>query len=324
MVSSPSEPSQESIFRVLASTKDSVPCVMSHHSDCVTSVASLRDTGLEAAHESLAESSLNSSQSTMTSPGDGAPLPDDLIGRTIVGIPFDAPRPLTSLVLEQPETEGVRVLALNQTLFKVRLADNEGRRNTASMLVKKMYAWRGYKIAWHAKQQPNRITLVASHGSSPMATISIGFDSGEGLLVDDLYRDEVDSLRAEGGRICEFTKLAVDGAIRSKRVLATLFHIAYIYSYRMSGFTDLLIEVNPRHVRFYEQMLGFGQLGPERHNHRVDAPAVLMRVNLPRSVPKIRHFGGHPEQARVEKSLFPYFFSESEENGIMRRLSDLR
>ncbi len=251
------------------------------------------------------------------------PPVDDLVGRTIVGVPFDSPRHLTSLVVEQPDAEGARELALNQTLFKVRLADNDGRRNTASMLVKKMYAWRGYKIAWHAKHQPNRITLVASHGTSPMATISIGFDSPDGLLVDQLYRGEVDALRDQGGRICEFTKLAVDGAIRSKRVLATLFHIAYIYSHKLNGFSDLFIEVNPRHVRFYEQMLGFKQFGPERMNPRVNAPAILLRLDFSHSAEQIVRFGGKPEQGRVEKSLYPFFFSESEEQGIMGRLNKL-
>ena len=249
--------------------------------------------------------------------------PDDLVGRTIVGVPMEAQRAMTSLVVDQKDLEGTRELALNQTLFKVRLADNDGRRNTASMLVKKMYAWRGYKIAWHAKQQPNRITLVASHGTSPMATISIGFDSPDGLLVDDLYKPEVDKLREGGLRVCEFTKLAVDGAIRSKRVLATLFHIAYIYSHRMNGFSDLFIEVNPRHVRFYEQMLGFRQYGPERMNPRVNAPAVLLRLDFNHSQQMITQFGGHPELARSEKSLYPYFFSENEEQGIMGRLSKL-
>ena len=261
---------------------------------------------------------------TSDSSKDRPPPNDDLVGRTIVGVPFEAARALTSLVVDQPESEGARELALNQTLFKVRLADNDGRRNTASMLVKKMYAWRGYKIAWHAKHQPNRITLVASHGTSPMATISIGFDSPDGLLIDDLYKGEVDALRSAGGRICEFTKLAVDGAIRSKRVLATLFHIAYIYSHRMNGFSDLFIEVNPRHVRFYEQMLGFKQFGPERLNARVNAPAVLLRLDFSHSAAQITKFGGQSELARVEKSLYPYFFSEVEERGIMGRLNKLR
>ena len=251
------------------------------------------------------------------------PPDDDLVGRTIVGVPFEPTSSLTSLVLDQPEIDQTRELALNQKLFKIRLADNAGRRNTASMLVQKMYAWRGYKIAWHARHQPNRITLVASHGKVPMATISIGFDSAIGLVIDDLYKAEVDGLRSAGKRICEFTKLAVDGAIRSKRVLATLFHIAYIYAHRMNKYTDLFIEVNPRHVRFYEQMLGFRQFGPLRHNQRVNAPAVLMRLEFSYSEAQIKLFGGHAEFGRTEKSLYPYFFSAAEELGIRGRLRKL-
>jgi hypothetical protein len=258
-----------------------------------------------------------------TKPTGERPAPDDLVGRTIVGFPVNTPRPLTSLVVDQPEAEGAQELALNQTLFKVRLADNDGRRNTASMLVKKMYAWRGYKIAWHAKQQPNRITLVASHGTSPMATISIGFDSPEGLLVDGLYKAEIDTLRNSGARVCEFTKLAVDGAIRSKRVLATLFHIAYLYSHKMNGYSDLFIEVNPRHVKFYQQMLGFTQFGPERLNPRVNAPAILLRLEFAHLARQLKVFGGRPDMARNEKSLYPYGFSESEEAGVLGRLIKL-
>jgi hypothetical protein len=245
---------------------------------------------------------------------------DELTGRTIFGALHESDRKLTSLVVDKSDTTDVGALALNQTLFKVRLADNDGRRNTASMLVKKMYAWRGYKIAWHAKQQPNRITLVASHGSSPMATISVGFDSDDGLLVDALYKEEIDVLRKQGAKVCEFTKLAVDGAIRSKRVLATLFHIAYIYAHKMNGFSDLFIEVNPRHVRFYEQMLGFKVFGPERLNPRVNAPAVLLRLEFAYLAEQLVRFGGRPDMARVEKSLYPYGFSKVEEDGVMRRL----
>ena len=263
------------------------------------------------------------SSNSESSPPESRPTPvDELGGRTIVGVPFDMPRELTSLVVDQPDGAESE-LALRQTLFKVRLADNDGRRNTASMLVNKMYAWRGYKIAWHAKRQPNRITLVASHGTSPMATISIGFDSPDGLLVDELYRTELDGLRDQGARICEFTKLAVDGAIRSKRVLATLFHIAYIYAHRINGYTDLFIEVNPRHVRFYEQMLGFQVFGPERLNLRVNAPAVLLRLDFDHLTEQIKRFGGKPEMARGEKSLYPYGFSETEERGIIGRLVKL-
>ena len=59
-----------------------------------------------------------------------------------------------------------------------------------------------------------------------------------------------------------------------------MFHIAYMYARRLHRCTDILIEVNPRHVRFYRSMLGFEVLGPERTCPRVNAPAVLLRLRL--------------------------------------------
>jgi hypothetical protein len=248
--------------------------------------------------------------------------PKNWTSNTIVGIPFESPHQLTSL-LDQPEQLDQSDLAVERKLFKIRLADSDGRRNSASMLIRKMYAWRGYQTKDTLNQQPNRMTLVASADDVTVATITVGFDSPIGLLVDQLYKQEIDPLRGAGRRICEFTKLAVDSAIRSKRVLASLFHIAYIYGRQIYNYTDLLIEVNPRHVRFYEKMLGFAQFGQERVNPRVNAAAVLMRLQFDHAQQQISIFGGHAELGKTEKSLYPYFFSLAEEAGITRRLAQL-
>jgi hypothetical protein len=53
-------------------------------------------------------------------------------------------------------------------------------------------------------------------------------------------------------------RLAVDNMVQSRTVLAAIFHIAYIYGHRIRGCSDVVIEVNPRHVRFYRSMLGSG------------------------------------------------------------------
>jgi len=248
--------------------------------------------------------------------------PENWSSNTIVGIPFESPNQLTSL-LDQPERVEQSDLAVERKLFKIRLADNDGRRNSASMLIRKMYAWRGYQTKDSPNQQPDRMTLVASADDATVATITVGFDSPVGLLVDELYKQEIDPLRESGRRLCEFTKLAVDSAIRSKRVLASLFHIAYIYGRQIYGYTDLLIEVNPRHVKFYEKMLGFTQAGPERLNPRVNASAILLRLQFDYAQQQISIFGGHANLGKTEKSLYPYFFSPAEEAGITRRLIDL-
>ncbi|MFS8082415.1 MAG: N-acyl amino acid synthase FeeM domain-containing protein, partial [Ginsengibacter sp.] len=165
-------------------------------------------------------------------------------------------------------------------LFKIRAADTEGRRSSANILINQRYSWRGYEVPLLQQDDLDRITLVASDEETTIGTLSVGFDGSGGLLVEELFPGEVRGLRASGRSICEFTKLAMDSLLGSKRVLASLFHVAYIYAYRVKGFDCLLVEVNPRHVRYYEKILGFKVMGPERTNRRVAAPAVLLGLDF--------------------------------------------
>jgi hypothetical protein len=103
-------------------------------------------------------------------------------------------------------------------------------------------------------------------------------------------------------------------------VLASLFHIALIYARYIHRRDDCLIEINPRHVKFYEAMLGFEPLGDMKVCRRVNAPARLLRLDLHRADSKIRIFGGQGDGYPGERSLYPYFFSKAEEAGILGRL----
>ncbi|HPU54622.1 MAG TPA: long-chain N-acyl amino acid synthase [Burkholderiaceae bacterium] len=250
------------------------------------------------------------------------------VGEATIGLPLPAlpQRKAEDLVLNRPEEPTLLGLPTQRTVanapvrFKIRLANEEGARSDASYLIHKMYSWRGY-AASGPKAAPNRVTLVASDAERALATISIGFDSPDGLVVDDLYKTEVDALRDEGAVICEFTKLAVDRDQQSKELLAMMFHIAYMYARRMQQCTDLLIEVNPRHVRFYQRMLGFRQLGPERSCPRVGgAPAVLLWLRLRHAHEQIEIYGGHKDKYAEARSLYPFFFAPGEEDGIVGRL----
>jgi len=186
-----------------------------------------------------------------------------------------------------------------------------------------MYSWRQYESSYQLGHDPNRIVLMILDHNHAVATATLGLDSEIGLLADELYKDEADRLRSEGRRLCEMTKLAVDHVVRSKRVLASLFHISLIYGYHLHGRTDCLIEINPRHVRFYKTMLGFEELGEMKMCPRVNAPACLLRLDLDRVESKIAVLGGHGEGVPGERSLFPYFFSKAEEEGILRRLNTI-
>lgn len=238
---------------------------------------------------------------------------------TIIGV-HEAHPLLHSLIQGESEADHSAQGEVRR-LFKIRSADSHGQRSSASVLVNRMYAARGYHCTGvPTAPMPTRITFTATEHEETIGTITVGFDSATGLHVDELFACETEAIRRQGRQICEFTKLAMDSVVKSKRVLASLFHVAYIFAHRIMGYDDLVIEVNPRHVRYYERMLGFEALGEPRHNHRVNAPAVLMRLRFSHAHAEIDRFGGSIEHALVERSLYPYFFSVNEEASIVGRL----
>ena len=211
---------------------------------------------------------------------------------------------------------------MNDDSYGIRLTDTSDGRNSASMLINRMYAWRGYSGDHQPSNDPNRITLTATDKGDVVGTHSIGIDSEVGLMADEVFGAELDAHRSNGARLCEFTKFAFDPSVRSKTALANVFHLAVIYARDMHGCTDIIIEVNPRHRRFYERMLGFRKEGDLKINTRVDAPAYLLRVNLKYVTEQISIFGGTfaADGETEERSFYPYFFSPREERGIINRL----
>ena len=237
--------------------------------------------------------------------------------KTIVA--FQSPYRLKDLCLDQslPQDEGSTRISRQE--FKVRLAYNEDRRKLASLLVEKMYSWRGYE-ANPLNRDPNKITLVAHQEDKIAGTVTLGLDSPAGLVVDELYKAEIDKLRAQGRKVAELTKLAVDEGGASKSVLAALSHIAFIYAFHIHKYTDFVIEVYPRHVFFYKRMLGYEQIGEEKMCPRVGAPAVLLHIDLDYIDRKTAELGGKLPPPPGEKSLYPYGFSKEDELGIAKRL----
>jgi hypothetical protein len=204
-------------------------------------------------------------------------------------------------------------------VINVRVAGCAGRREAASLLLRRMYAWRGYAFEVEPGQSASKMTLYAETGGRLVGTMSLCFDRGTGLPADEVFGDRLDVLRREGRRLCEPSGLAIDKGM-SKRVFAALIHISYIYAHHIRASTDYVIEVNPRHVAFYRRMLGFAHYGGERCCARVGAPAVLLRLPLDYMGAQIRKWGGSMEQHGSERSFYPYFFPVWDEPGITQRL----
>ena len=156
-----------------------------------------------------------------------------------------------------------------------------------------------------------------------IGTVTLGIDSSIGILADEVFKDQIDLFRNRGAKVCEISKLAFDPTVRSKMALGSLFHILYIYAHHLYQCTDAFIEINPRHRRYYEHMLGFKTLTEVRSNPRVDAPAYLLWLSLEHMGNEIERLGGTSDNPGTERSLYPYFFSKREEIGIANRLFNI-
>lgn len=206
--------------------------------------------------------------------------------------------------------------------FKIRIASSDDRIIQANTLIRKKYEWRGYEVEGLVSQ-PNYVTLIIYSEEKLVATMTLGVDSVSGLSADASFKVELDSIRSEKNRkISEITKFAIEDGFGSKQIQASIIHITYIFARYVHACTDFVIEVNPRHVQFYEKYLGFKTIGQEKYCLRVNALSRLMHIDLEYMNQEIKRLGdfGMGRFSNVEKSLYPYFFHKTDEEGIAARL----
>lgn len=215
-------------------------------------------------------------------------------------------------------------IVTDETSFGIRLVDTPEGRNKASMLIHKMYAWRGLAGTHALSNDPNRVTLMAHRNGEPVGTLTVGLDSPSGILADQLFKPEIDAFRTLGNRVCEITKLAFDIESSSKSYLAALFHLSVIVARDIHACDIVFIEISPRHRGFFQRTLGFVQLGEEKINPRVSVQGILMHAPLTYMTEQTQLFGGQGAAAVGERSLFPLFYSPREERGIINRLKERR
>lgn len=209
---------------------------------------------------------------------------------------------------------------LRRSDYSICLADSPKRCSLVNKLIRRMYSWRGYdtESATVFSHDDRQITFEASSKHEPFGTLTLGIDSEKGLLADELYEEEINAFRLKNKKVCEVSKLAIDSKYGSKEVLASLFHLAYIYARTIHKASDAFIEVNPRHAGFYKRMLGFQPIGETRTCQRVGAPAVLLHLELDYMDAQISSLAGLRQLK--DKSLYPYFFPQHKEEGLAHRL----
>lgn len=240
-------------------------------------------------------------------------------GETVYG---DRPLRLRNLSISEPDVSAIVDPGSLADGFKIRLAKVHGRKRDAGTLIERRYGSVGYSIP--SLSHDSRLsTFIAYDEGTLVGTVALRVDSPEKLSADELYGEELDRLRDEGARLCEFTRLAVDRSAASKPVLAGLFHTAYLYAAVIRGCTHAVIEVTPQHALFYHRALRFDQIGSRRLNPRVNTEGVLMCVPFAAIAEGLATYAGKPEKSGALRSLFVYGFPPEEEAGVLNRLQHL-
>lgn len=244
---------------------------------------------------------------------------------------IESVRQLSRSVLHQFRTtqpSSLDGLTSDSRRIRIRMADAFFKTDDLNSLLSRRYRARGYDAPRISSEysSPEFITLAAeAFDESVIGTVSLRIDGPQRLMCDETYGDIVGMHRVDNARLCEFGKLALDlpeGEIMlSRYVMGALVDIAYIYARNIYECSSAFIEVNPRHVAFYTRCLGFVKVGEERVCTRANAPAVLMKVPFDHVDRQVDLFCGQGPDSK-SRSLYPFFFSKQEREGITRRLKE--
>jgi hypothetical protein len=222
-----------------------------------------------------------------------------------------------------PDQDPIHSAQVGEERLDVYLAISDTDRQQAQMLVNRMYDWRGYGSNHIIPSTDMHATFIALMDGKLVGTITLAVDSTGGLAADSLFRDEINTYRRiPTASVCELVKFAVDTELSSSRkLLASLFHIVFLYGMRHHSCTDLFIEINPRHQRFYGAMLGFMPVGEPKTNISVNAASQLMWLKVADIAALINHHAGRMGNCASARSLYTMFLNHGDERGVMSRLS---
>ncbi|WP_374337616.1 hypothetical protein [Methyloversatilis sp.] len=190
--------------------------------------------------------------------------------------PFPLSRPRPHLKAVPPPEALSRAVPTVEFVIATEAADLAA----AESLVIRCYGWRGYDVA-SQDRQTGETTLLARIDGIVVGTLTVRCGTRVRLQAETGYGEHVGELRRQGRRLVEYTRFAIDRERELPDDLAPeMIRRALLLGRVALGATDCVIEVNPRHARYYRREFGFQECGPERTCERVGAPARLLHLDM--------------------------------------------
>ena len=170
----------------------------------------------------------------------------------------------------------------------VRIAETVEEYRQAFSLVQAEYHKVGY-ISPHPSNMyyniwsllPTTNIMIAKANSAIISTVAMIADTEEfSLPMDGEYKKEVDVVRNKGRRtIVEVGANVTTSSQRWYNAPILMFRGIYHYC-KIAGVTDLVIVINPKHVRFFSEIMMFEIIGEERTYRRMNLPGVAMHRDM--------------------------------------------
>ncbi len=185
----------------------------------------------------------------------------------------------------------------------IKIAETREELKQAFRIVYKVYRASGYVKEPHPSKMlydiysflPTTSVFVFKSYLDVISTMTLYDDTYPlGLPMDALYKDKVDELRSQGRRVAEIGALATPKRRRSLGIMIYLSKAVFNYL-RINHVNDVCITVNPKHTRFYRDILLFRDYGEERSYEKVGAPAVLLRVDFDEYANRLEEIYGENE-----------------------------
>ena len=168
------------------------------------------------------------------------------------------------------------------------------------------------------------ILIVQDKEKNIAGSVTLVFDGDCKLPAEKMYHEEMLSLKSQGSKIVEISRLVINPDYRnSKETLLLLFNYLAIYSYHIKSYTCLTVQVNPRHKSYYKALLGFDEIGIEKVSpHLKNAPAVMLYLPLAIYQSEVKRIAGTYDQNKKERSLYPYFIKPDQEKLVANYLKN--
>ena len=188
-----------------------------------------------------------------------------------------------------------------------RIVERIGELQAAGYLAYREYLKRNYvrpndsqcKLSPHHMLPTTATFIAVYHGAFVIGTVTLIQDSPLGLPMDELYKPELDALRAQGRRLAEASLLALNTELfghgvftmfNAKKLLLTLrlFKVMFDYLRSCTEVDELVACFNPKHEILYD----FLQLKPLGGVHAYAGangnPAVARHLNVPETRQRAR------------------------------------